>query len=85
MDRENHDPQILPSTPAALTTIVDKKSNEEYKVLKQIGEGGFAKCYQVVCSKGKHFAAKVVKKSDLTKSKTKEKVNCVVYEALVRN
>lgn len=72
MNTENINPQIMQSEP--LSSIADKKCGEEYKVIKQIGEGGFAKCYEVVSSSGKHLAAKVVKKSDLTKSKTKQKV-----------
>ncbi|EFC48028.1 predicted protein [Naegleria gruberi] len=46
-----------------------------YKQGEMLGEGGFAKCYEVTdCSSGASLAAKVIPKTSLVKEKTKEKL-----------
>ena len=40
-----------------------------------LGKGGFAKCYEFVCAENKkNFAAKVIAKSSLVKSRAKQKL-----------
>jgi polo-like kinase 1 len=40
-----------------------------------LGKGGFAKCYEFVCAENKKvFAAKVIAKSSLVKSRAKQKL-----------
>ena len=52
-----------------------KTKIRKYKIGRFLGKGGFAKCYEFTCSENKKiFAAKVVAKSGLVKSRAKQKL-----------
>lgn len=71
----------MPSkTPKGVPDIVIEKvvkfdgdiMNKEYKKGKFLGKGGFAKCYELTnIESGKIYAAKIIDKSTLTKSRAK--------------
>ncbi|KAJ3098775.1 Cell cycle serine/threonine-protein kinase cdc5/MSD2 [Phlyctochytrium planicorne] len=66
-----HDEKHWPK-PGAL--ILDKKSSRTYTCGGLLGEGGFARCYEVTDSTEQRFAAKVIRKSSLTNQKQKHKL-----------
>jgi polo-like kinase 1 len=48
----------------------------QYLKGKYLGKGGFAKCYEFInLANNKKYAAKIIEKATLTRSKAKEKVN----------
>ena len=57
-----------------------KKVTGDFQIRKYykgrlLGKGGFAKCYEFVCAENKkNFAAKVIAKSSLVKSRAKQKL-----------
>ncbi|KAI3645799.1 hypothetical protein MP228_008727 [Amoeboaphelidium protococcarum] len=63
--------QSCPSPPSVLK---DKKSTVQFTKGKLLGEGGFAKCYEVWDQNGTRFAAKVVPKVSLKSEKSKQKL-----------
>ncbi|ORY30724.1 Pkinase-domain-containing protein [Rhizoclosmatium globosum] len=54
--------------------IIDKKANASYATGKLLGEGGFARCFEVSTEKGERLAAKVIRKASLTSQKQKQKL-----------
>lgn len=67
-----------PQTPIVEEKIIkvtgDVQIRKYYKG-RLLGKGGFAKCYEFVCSENdKTFAAKVIAKASLTKSRAKQKL-----------
>lgn len=63
--------KILCATPPV--SLYNKKRNVEYDRGRQLGEGGFARCYLVQNNEGKLFAAKTVAKKSLEVEKTRNK------------
>lgn len=58
--------------------IRDKKQNKTYNRGALLGEGGFARCYEVTDAiSGRKWAAKVVPKASLKSQKQKHKVRIV--------
>ena len=52
----------------------------KYEKGKFLGKGGFAKCYELICQETKRvFAAKIILKKTLTKSRQKNKVNPCLF------
>ncbi|KAJ3032137.1 UNVERIFIED_CONTAM: Cell cycle serine/threonine-protein kinase cdc5/MSD2 [Siphonaria sp. JEL0065] len=70
--------QAVPNTrhqgPPPPPIILDKKSQRSYKTGKLLGEGGFARCYEVTTDKGEKLAAKIIRKASLTSPKQKQKL-----------
>ncbi|KAJ3411523.1 Cell cycle serine/threonine-protein kinase cdc5/MSD2 [Chytridiales sp. JEL 0842] len=63
-----------PIWPTAGSTIYDRKTGIHYACGNVLGEGGFARCYEVVDPSGNHLAAKVIRKASLTSQKQKHKL-----------
>ncbi|KAI9361219.1 Pkinase-domain-containing protein [Zopfochytrium polystomum] len=65
----------VPTTwPLPGSTIHDKKKGDNYRCGEQIGEGGFARCFEFYDRSGYRVAAKVIPKSSLTTNKQKQKL-----------
>ncbi|KAI9349590.1 kinase-like domain-containing protein [Obelidium mucronatum] len=60
--------------PPPPAVIHDRKQNKSYKTGRLLGEGGFARCYEVTTSDGEKLAAKIIRKSSLTSQKQKQKL-----------
>ncbi|KAI8837245.1 kinase-like domain-containing protein [Chytriomyces cf. hyalinus JEL632] len=55
--------------------IHDKKAGASYRTGRLLGEGGFARCYEVVNTvSGERLAAKIIRKASLTSQKQKHKL-----------
>ncbi|OLL24803.1 Serine/threonine-protein kinase plo1 [Neolecta irregularis DAH-3] len=65
-------PSSLVLTPP--TQIRDPRRNEVYQRSGCLGEGGFARCFEVQDKLGQRYAVKVIAKSTLKSSKTKQKL-----------
>jgi hypothetical protein len=72
--------KFLCATPPAV--LQDLKGKREYDRGRQLGEGGFARCFLVQNKDGTLFAAKTVSKKSLTSSKMKGKV-CLVDNSVL--
>lgn len=64
--------KVLCSTPPQV--LQDTRGRAEYDRGRQLGEGGFARCFLVHNKEGKLFAAKTVAKKSLQSQKMKAKV-----------
>jgi hypothetical protein len=64
--------KFLCATPPSV--LQDLKGKREYDRGKQLGEGGFARCFLVRNKEGVLFAAKTLSKASLQNSKLKAKV-----------
>lgn len=64
--------KFLCETPPAL--LQDAKGKAEYDRGRQLGEGGFARCFLVQNKEGGLFAAKTVSKKSLANHKMRSKV-----------
>ncbi|KAJ3127555.1 Cell cycle serine/threonine-protein kinase cdc5/MSD2 [Physocladia obscura] len=62
---------VGPPPPA---TLFDKRTGSEYVTGKLLGEGGFARCYQVTGPSGEPLAAKIIRKDSLKTQKQKAKL-----------
>ncbi|KAI8335194.1 kinase-like domain-containing protein [Chlamydoabsidia padenii] len=56
-------------------TMVDKELDRSYTTMQFLGEGGFARCYQVRDQDGHTYAAKVVAKASLEQEKYRIKLH----------
>lgn len=63
-----------PPFPTPPQIIVDKKRGKQYTRGSLLGEGGFARCYEVFEQSGTRLAAKVIPKSSLKSAKQKSKL-----------
>lgn len=70
--KAHHSTKVKCASPPPV--LKDKKNLFYFTKGTVLGEGGFAKCYQVFDQKGKPFAAKVISKQNLKSSKAKQKV-----------
>ncbi|KAK6541234.1 Cell cycle serine/threonine-protein kinase cdc5/MSD2 [Orbilia ellipsospora] len=61
----------LPDTPPAV--ITDSRRGMDYRRDRLLGEGGFARCFEVYNPDGELFAAKVVSKKSLSSARMKSK------------
>jgi hypothetical protein len=66
--------KLLCATPPV--TLQDTRGRTEYDRGRQLGEGGFARCFLVQNKEGELFAAKTVAKKSLQSQKMKAKVCC---------
>ncbi|EPS38413.1 hypothetical protein H072_7860 [Dactylellina haptotyla CBS 200.50] len=66
-ERKKH----LPDTPPPV--ITDARRGMDYRREKSLGEGGFARCFEVYNPDGELFAAKVVSKKSLSSQRMKSK------------
>ncbi|MCQ2820515.1 MAG: protein kinase [archaeon] len=76
--KDNKAGEIDPNAPVVEENIIkvtgDIQKRKYYKG-RLLGKGGFAKCYEFICAENKKiFAAKVVAKSSLVKSRAKQKL-----------
>ncbi|KAH6577121.1 hypothetical protein BASA60_004200 [Batrachochytrium salamandrivorans] len=60
--------------PSPPPSIYDSKAQAYYSVGGLLGEGGFARCYEVIDEQGNRFAAKVVHKPSLKSQKQRQKL-----------
>jgi len=57
------------------TVIHDRDTNDSFEIRAVIGQGGFAQCFSVIkTSTEEEFAAKIIKKSELTRPKNRQKL-----------
>ncbi|KAI5171622.1 polo-like kinase 1 [Nematocida sp. LUAm3] len=55
--------------------IYDRDAKESYEINSLLGQGGFAQCFSIrKLSTNEEFAAKIIRKSDLVRSKNKQKL-----------
>ncbi|KAG2217561.1 hypothetical protein INT45_006728, partial [Circinella minor] len=52
----------------------DKNNTQSYTKQRFLGEGGFARCYKVICPNGRFYAAKVISKSTILDEKNRTKL-----------
>ena len=76
--KDNKTDEVDPNLAVVLENIIkvtgDVQKRKYYKG-RLLGKGGFAKCYEFICAENKKvFAAKVVAKSSLVKSRAKQKL-----------
>ncbi|KAJ3034205.1 Cell cycle serine/threonine-protein kinase cdc5/MSD2 [Rhizophlyctis rosea] len=62
------------SCPSPPPVLYDRRAHSEYQRGRLLGEGGFAKCYEVVTPTTDRLAAKVVPKASLKSTKQKNKL-----------
>lgn len=57
------------------SSILNRSDNRSYTLKAVIGQGGFAQCYEVVDNQAQaKYAAKIIRKADLTKPKNRQKL-----------
>ncbi|KAJ3342186.1 DNA topoisomerase 1 [Gonapodya sp. JEL0774] len=86
MEAENPQPKPPRQTFGVAPPVLhNRKTGARYTTGTILGEGGFARCYEVVDSMRKHYAAKVVAKCSLKSPKQKQKLQgeITVHRALM--
>ena len=75
MPRQNA--KVTPPSPPKI--IIDQQRNSQYVRIGLLGEGGFARVYEVKDLRGARQACKVVTKSSLKTKKAKTKVTAHTF------